>query len=58
MNESRIKILKEENIEAEFVLDEGGNPIVSEAEDGANEETDENSSEEDNGKEVDDNEEN
>ena len=54
---AKVERSEEDEIEDAVVLDEDGNPIVSETKEGANEGTDEKSSEEDNGKEVDNNDE-
>ena len=54
---AKVERSEEDEIEDAVVLDEEGNPIVKDAEEVATEESDENSSEEDNGKEVDNNDE-
>ena len=54
---AKVERSEENEVEDAVVLDEEGNPIVKDAEEVATEETNENSSEEDNGKEVDSNDE-
>ncbi|MEJ6736644.1 MAG: DNA gyrase subunit A [Flavobacteriales bacterium] len=54
---AKVERSEENEVEDAVVLDEEGNPIVKDAEEVATEESNENSSEEDNGKEVDSNDE-